>query len=83
MENRPSPFEDSRPDELLEALNTFLRSVPVGKLSKTLRNLFLSHIYHEMDTPSVNLEENILYLQALFDFLDTLEKVPVRDSSSL
>lgn len=61
------------PDELVGALRTFLSTVSVGRLSKTIRNLFLSHIYNEGDTPDLDMEERVLELQALFDLLDVLE----------
>jgi hypothetical protein len=72
MEKKTSPIEPL-PKEAITALQTFLETVPPGRLSKTLRNLFLSHIYHEMDTPSLTLEDSIMDLQALFDLLDALE----------
>ncbi|TDW99399.1 hypothetical protein [Dinghuibacter silviterrae] len=78
MENKP--LEESLPSEALAALNTFLKAVPVDRLSKNLRNLFLSHVYHELDTPSVDLEESIVDLQSLFNFLDALEPIS-KDSS--
>lgn len=84
MEHRSSTTDESLPSEALDALKTFLRAVPVHRLSKKLRNLFLSHVYHEMDAPSVDLEDSILDLQSLFDFLDALEKVcggSAKDSS--
>jgi hypothetical protein len=79
MENKPS----SLPSEAIDALSAFLKAVPVNRLSRNLRNLFLSHVYHEMDAPSVDLEEHILDLQSLFDFLDALEEAPpvAKDSS--
>lgn len=73
MEKKTTQTDEPLPKEAIAALQTFLGAVPVGRLSKTLRNLFLSHVYHEMDTPSLALEENILDLQALFDLLDALE----------
>ena len=82
MKNRPSPADHTLPDETLDALNAFIKAVPADRLSKTLRNLFLSNIYHELDTPAVDLEERILDLQALFDFLDALEKCPAPKDSS-
>lgn len=82
MTNRPSPSDHTLPEGTLDALNAFIRAVPPDRLSKTLRNLFLSNIYHELDTPPVDLEERILDLQALFDFLDVLEKGPTPKDSS-
>jgi hypothetical protein len=82
MKNRPSPTDHNLPDEAMDALHAFIKAVPANRLSKTLRNLFLSNIYHELDTPSVDLEEHILDLQALFDFLDILEKYPAPKDSS-
>jgi hypothetical protein len=73
MEKKPSHSEEPLPKEAIAALQTFLETVPAGRVSKTLRNIFLSHIYHESDTPSLDLEESILDLQALFDLLDVLE----------
>ena len=82
MQNRPSPADHTLPDGALDALNAFVRAVPPDRLSKTLRNMFLSNIYHELDTPPVDLEERIVDLQALFDFLDVLEQYPVPKDSS-
>lgn len=73
MEKKTSTTDETLPKEAIEALQAFLEAVPVGRLSKTLRNLFLSHIYQEIDAPSLALEESILDLQALFDLLDALE----------
>jgi hypothetical protein len=76
MKNQQSPFEGNLSEELQGALQTFLSTVSVARLSKTLRNLFLNHVYHESDTPSLNMEEFVLELQALFDLLDMLETSP-------
>ena len=72
MEKKTSPNEPLS-KEATAALQTFLATVPVGRLSKTLRNLFLNHVYNEMDTPSLTLEVSIIDLQGLFDLLDALE----------
>lgn len=80
MKHTSSAPEGSLPEELVDAIGVFLSSVPVNRLSKNLRNLFLSHIYHEMDTPSVSLEEQILDLQTLFDLLDVMEQAPQQQS---
>lgn len=73
MEKKTSTTDETLPKEAIAALQAFLEAVPVGRLSKTLRNLFLSNIYQEIDAPSLALEESILDLQALFDLLDALE----------
>lgn len=73
MEKKTSTTDETLPKEATSALKAFLETVPVGRLSKTLRNLFLSHICQEIDAPSLALEESILDLQALFDLLDALE----------
>jgi hypothetical protein len=76
MKNKQSPLEGNLSEELQGALQTFLSTVSVARLSKTLRNLFLTHVYHESDTPSADMEEFVLGLQALFDLLDVLETLP-------
>jgi hypothetical protein len=86
MEKQQSPSDENPLEGLQDALHIFLSTVSVERLSKTLRNLFLSHVYNESDTPLVDQEECVLELQALFDLLDVMERVPMqkaRDSSSL
>jgi len=86
MEKKQFPPENVLPDELLSSLRAFLSSVRVDRFSKNLRNLFLSHIYNEMNVPSLDLEEFVLDLQSLFELLDAAEKAPVQritDSSFL
>lgn len=68
---------------MLQAIRDFSTTVPIGRLSKGLRNLFLTCMYHEGDTPPLDLEDFILDLRALFDLLDTVERLQLRDSSSL
>jgi hypothetical protein len=80
MEHTQSSPEGRLPEDLVDAISVFLSSVPVARLSKNLRNLFLSQMYNEMDTPSLNLEEQILDLQALFDLLDIMERAPAQRS---
>jgi hypothetical protein len=84
MENRESPWGNTLSEPVVVALHGFLSSVSVERLSKNVRNIFLNHVYTEMDVPSLDMEECVLQLQALFDLLDILEKVPeqqAKDSS--
>jgi hypothetical protein len=83
MEKKSFSAKGVLPDELLDAVRAFLSSASVDRLSKTLRNQFLSHIYYESDAPALDLEDYVLDLQALFDLLDVMEKTPLTGSSSL
>ena len=74
MENRSSAENFVPGDELLQAIRNFLSTVPIGRLSKGLRNLFLTCMYHEADTPPLDLEDFILDLRALLDLLDKAEQ---------
>ena len=83
MENRSSTENFVPGDELLQAIRNFLYTVPIARLSKGLRNLFLTCMYHEADTPSLDLEDFILDVRALFDLLDAMEPSQAKGSSFL
>ncbi len=74
MNNMQSAGNSTIPMELAEALGTFLSCVPATRISKHVRDLLLSHVYNETDTPDLDIQECILDIQALFFLLDTAEK---------
>ena len=62
------------PEGLLNEFRQFVREVPVGRLSKNLRNMVLQQVASDLDALPLDFAEFLEDLQALFDLLDEVEK---------
>ena len=57
----------------LEIVNQFVESTPVSRLSRNLRNLLLEHLAVQKDGYTFDLEDLLVDLLNLFEFLEAME----------
>jgi hypothetical protein len=68
------PYKSYKPSKaLIKDLETLLECVPAGRLCRSLRKMFMLYIFYEKDGLPVRLEETIIDLYFLFEFLDAAE----------
>lgn len=57
----------------LEKLTTFIEQTPVSRLSRNLRNLLLEHLAIQKDGYTFDLEDLLVDMLNLFEFLEEVE----------
>lgn len=68
--------ENSRINKkILRELDVLLDFAPPRRVSRNVRNVFLSYLYHEKDCLPRDIGETIMDIQFLLDFLDTSSEV--------
>jgi hypothetical protein len=60
--------------KIIRELETLLDFVPPARLSRNLRNIFLSYLYYEREVLPDDFGETITDFQFLFEFLDSMER---------
>ncbi len=72
----PSPI-------LIHTLEELLETLPVKRLNRSLRDIFLYYMYHEGDSLPLEFDETVTDLMFLFTFLDKLEDEQKHDPLEL
>jgi hypothetical protein len=58
--------------KIIRELETLLDFVPPARLSRELRNMFLSYLYYEREVLPNDFGETVADFQFLFEFLDSM-----------
>jgi hypothetical protein len=67
-------MDDNTPNSIkLEKLTTFIEQTPVSRLSRNLRNLLLEHLAIQKDGYTFDLEDLLVDMLNLFEFLEEVE----------
>jgi len=59
---------------LIDELENLFDFVPPDRLCKSLRKMFMLYLYHEKHGADIDLEQRVLDLYLLLDFLDAAEE---------